>query len=87
MFSYVAGVWALLQLLDVLAGIWSVSLQFQQGFSVVLGLAAFPAFVLAWYHGEKGRQKVCRAELALLTGSLVGSFLVLSMVFGGMRAW
>jgi TolB-like protein/predicted negative regulator of RcsB-dependent stress response len=76
--AYLAGAWALLQLLDMMAasygwptlvmrvGLGAASL----GFVVVL--------VLAWYHGERGAQKVSGTELLLLA---------LVLAVGGALVW
>jgi len=78
--SYVAVAWVVLQLLDVLADIWGVPLPLQQTITLVLGLGLFPSLVVAWYHGERGRQKVCGAEIAILMVAVTGSILVLWVV-------
>lgn len=79
MLSYVAGAWVILQLLDVLADIWAVPLALQRTITLVLGLGLFPSLVVAWYHGERGRQKVCCSEIVILTAAIAGSALVLWM--------
>lgn len=68
--GYVAVSWMLLQLNDVLADVWGVPLTLQRAGSLALGLGLLPALVLAWYHGEKGRQRVCCAELGLISATL-----------------
>jgi len=47
---------------------WPLTLQ--KGVSLVLGMGLFPAIVIAWFHGEKGRQDVCALEVAIL-GTLI----------------
>lgn len=68
--GYLAAGWLLLQLNDVLASVWDVPLSTQRALSLALGLGILPALIVAWYHGERGRQEVCCAELVLvgLTG-------------------
>lgn len=64
--GYAAGAWVLLQVVDVLAGLW--------GWPPVVGRLVFVALaagfgltlVLSWFHGEKGRQRVSPLEAALL---------------------
>ena len=69
--AYLAGAWLVLQLLDVLSG------QFEWPrivfrIALVLLTTGLPAaLVLAWYHGEKGTQRVSGAELAMIGGILV----------------
>lgn len=71
--AYLAGAWLVLQLIDVLADIWALSTLVQQLVSLVLGLGIMPALVVAWYHGEKGRQEVCSTECALMAASIMAS--------------
>ena len=64
--AYLAGCWMVLQLGDVLADVWAVPLALQKAVSLGLGLGIFPTLVIAWYHGERGRQRVCCAEIGLV---------------------
>jgi hypothetical protein len=48
--------------------------------TVLWGLAA--AVVVAWFHGEKGRQRVGGVELALLAGVVLG-WVVTVLAVGG----
>ena len=64
--AYVAFAFALIQVLDVVAGSYDWP---HSAMHVVFGLLALGfviALVLAWYHGEKGRQRVSGAELLLI---------------------
>jgi len=72
MAAYVALAWVALQGVNLLAEIWSWSQLCQQVSSIVLGAGVFPAAVVAWYHGERGRQSVCGEEIALLAGAIMG---------------
>jgi hypothetical protein len=74
--GYVAMTSWVLQLLNVLSGVWSWSMPVQQAASLTLGMGVVPAVVVAWYHGEKGRQKVCTAECAVVAGSVIASVLM-----------
>jgi len=61
--------------MDVLAGPLGISLGFQRVLMVLLATGLPVAIVLAWFHGEKGRQGFSSLELLLLGGLLaVGSF-------------
>ncbi len=64
--AYVAVAWALLQLLGLLVESYDwPHVVMHVGFAVaVLGLAI--ACVLAWYHGERGAQKISGPELLIL---------------------
>jgi hypothetical protein len=64
--AYLATAWLLMQLMDVIGGRWPVPLGLQRGFDLLLLVGFFVAITLAWYHGEKGRQKVSGAELLIL---------------------
>lgn len=77
--AYLAGAWLTLQLMDVLADIWDLSVVVQQIVSLVLGLGVMPALVVAWYHGEKGRQEVCSAECTLIAASIMASMAAIWM--------
>lgn len=81
MLSYLAVAWLVLQLLDVLGEIWGFPAVLSRVCSVLLGLGLYPAAVLSWFHGERGRQKVCRSEILLLAGFL------LCASIGGWSLW
>ena len=72
MVAYVAVAWIVLQAVDVLGQIWTWSTPVQQVICLVLGAGVLPAFTLAWYHGERGRQKVCPMEACILSATLMG---------------
>ena len=64
--AYVAGAWALLQAIDFLADAfdWPGA---SKRFATLASLVGLPiAIVVAWYHGERGQQRISAAELALL---------------------
>ena len=84
--GYLAVAWMLLQLTDVLSDVWSWSLLAQQMVSVVLGLGVLPAVVVSWYHGEKGRQQVCKLEVAILTALMLGAGLTIRVFLVGTLA-
>lgn len=86
MLAYLAMAWVLLQLTDILSGIWSWSVRLQQIISLVLGLGALPASVVSWYHGEKGRQAPCRIELVLLVTLVAASSAIILSVLGAQTA-
>jgi TolB-like protein/Flp pilus assembly protein TadD len=60
----------MLQVMDVLAEPLSLSAPFQLGVVIVVGAGFFVALVLAWYHGEKGRQRVGGFELLVIAAVL-----------------
>ena len=61
--AYLAGAWVVLQVLDVLAGLYV-------GVLLVVGAGFLVTLVLAWYHGEKGRQRVGLTEVISLVAVL-----------------
>ena len=71
--AYLAIAWVVLQLMDILAEIWSWSVLFQQVVSLVLAFGILPMLVLAWFHGEKGRQEICSLEAALMAATIMGA--------------
>jgi len=64
---YVAGAWGLLQGLAYLSTLlhWPEQLQKLTGLALLIGLPI--VLVLAWYHGDRGEQRVTRTELAIIT--------------------
>ncbi|HSQ68714.1 MAG TPA: hypothetical protein VLM41_01410, partial [Steroidobacteraceae bacterium] len=64
--AYVAGAWALLQAVDFLADAFGWP-DASKRFATLASLIGLPiAIVVAWYHGERGQQRISAAELALL---------------------
>lgn len=76
--AYVAGSWGFLQGLEYVSGLldWPDQLQKLAGLGLLVGLPI--VLVLAWYHGDRGYQRVTRVELAILT---------LLFVLGGGLFW
>jgi hypothetical protein len=66
--AYAAGAWGFLQGLAYVSTLfdWPAQLQRLTGLALLIGLPV--ALVLAWYHGERGEQRVTRTELVILTG-------------------
>lgn len=82
--AYLAGAWLVLQVLDVVADVWQVPRGFQQGVQIVLAVGLLAALVLAWYHGEQGRQRVGGTELLILAGLFaLAGFLVIGLAPAG----
>lgn len=78
--AYLAASWLILQLMDVLCEIWGWSLQVQRIVCMALALGLLPALVLAWFHGEQGRQQVTVCEALLVGALLFGSGWVIWIV-------
>lgn len=64
--AYLAGAWVLLQVLDLIGNQFDWPTGFLRGITVVLGVGFLVTLVLAWYHGERGAQKVSSTELLML---------------------
>jgi TolB-like protein len=77
--AYVAAAWGLLQGLAYLSTVfqWPAELQRPATVAFIVGLPI--ALVLAWYHGDRGHQRVGGRELSLLT--------VLLLIGGGLFWW
>lgn len=65
--AYAAGAWALLQGLEYVTGTFDWPLQIQQFASIGLAVGLPVVLVVAWYHGDRGEQRVSGAELAILS--------------------
>jgi TolB-like protein len=75
--AYVAAAWALLQVLDLAADSygWPKVIMHLAFGAMALGLVV--TVLLAWYHGERGEQRVTGVELLLLAGVFaIGGFLL-----------
>ena len=64
--AYAAFAFALLQGVDIVAQRFAWPDSLERILILVLALGFFVALVLAWYHGERGAQKVTGAELLIL---------------------
>lgn len=69
--AYAAGAWALLEGADVVGGQFHWPGWLLQSLTVLLGVGFFVTLVIAWYHGDRGRQRVSGSEVLLLVGLLV----------------
>ncbi len=65
--AYAAGAWGFLQGLSYVSGTFDWPRQIQQLATLGLLIGLPIALVLAWYHGDRGHQRVTRTELAILT--------------------
>ena len=68
--AYGAGAWLVLQVVDIVGPRWGMTESMSRALDVVLVVGFVAALVLAWYHGEQGRQRTSGIELLLL-GSLL----------------
>jgi len=65
--AYIAAAFALIQVIDVVAQRFGWPDALERVLILALVLGFFVTLVLAWYHGEKGAQKITSTELAILT--------------------
>ena len=90
--AYVAGAFALLQGVDIVAQQFGWPEGLQRGITLALVLGFLVTLVLAWYHGERGAQNVGGTELLVLAlllavgGGLLWRFTGVSPVAGSERA-
>jgi TolB-like protein/Flp pilus assembly protein TadD len=82
--GYVAGGWILLELTDFLAEMFGWPEAWVRGLLVLLSFGLLATLVLAWYHGDPGRQRVERREAVILTLlALVGGAWAVQVVAAG----
>ena len=68
--AYSAAGWALLQVLEFLSGTYGWPPAILRGAPVLLVAGLFIVIVLAWFHGERGQQRVTTAEASILAALL-----------------
>ena len=76
--AYIAAVFALLQGVDIIAQRFGRPDSIERALIIASCIGFFIALLLAWYHGERGAQKVSGTELLLLA---------LLLVIGGGLMW
>lgn len=64
--AYVAAAFALLQGIDIVAQQFGWPEEVRRGITLALIVGFFVVLVLAWYHGERGAQRVSGTELLIL---------------------
>lgn len=68
--AYLAAAWLVFQGIEVLAEPWHLSEAIQRTLHVLLATGFLATVVLAWYHGERGRQRIGGIELLILAAIL-----------------
>jgi TolB-like protein/thioredoxin-like negative regulator of GroEL len=76
--AYLAGAWVLLQVIGLIGQQFDWPQGLLRGITVAAGVGFFVALVLAWYHGERGEQRVSGTELSIV---------VLLLIIGGGLLW
>lgn len=84
--AYLAGAWVLLQVFGELRDTFAWPPVIVQAITVLLGVGFFVALVLAWYHGERGQQRVSGVELLMLATLLLVAGAAVAMVGRGRSA-
>ncbi len=74
--GYLAAAWVLLQVIELLADIFAWPDFYLRILTIALGFGFLAVLVLAWFHGEKGLQRVTRGEIGLLIVILIVAGLV-----------
>ena len=69
--AYLAAAWFVAQLIGEIAEPWGLSSTVVRSVQVVLAFGLPLTLVFAWYHGERGRQRVSGAELLMVAALLV----------------
>ncbi|MBS0486842.1 MAG: adenylyl cyclase, partial [Proteobacteria bacterium] len=64
--AYIAAAFAFIQVLDVIAQRFGWPDQLEKLLILALAIGFFVVLVIAWYHGEKGAQRVTSTELVIL---------------------
>jgi drug/metabolite transporter (DMT)-like permease len=64
--AYVAAAFALLQGIDIIAQRFAWPEQTMRFVIIALSIGLFVTLVLAWYHGERGAQRVSGTELLII---------------------
>jgi tetratricopeptide (TPR) repeat protein len=80
--SYLGVAWLIVQVADAVADQWNIPAPLLRRLDIILLMGLFFAVVIAWYHGEKGRQRVSGPELLILAGLTLASGTLLSFAGG-----
>src|SRR4030095_694105 len=69
--AYIAAAFALIQVSDVIAQQFEWPVGIRRGVTIALAVGFLVTLVLAWYHGERGAQRVSGTELLIVAMLLV----------------
>ena len=78
--AYVAGAWVVIEATGALGDMFAVPVALQRGVVVALGFGLILTLVLAWYHGEQGRQRVSGTELLIIAAILASAGATLALL-------
>jgi TolB-like protein len=80
--AYLAGAWVIYEATGTALEAWNIPVSLVQSIHILLVIGLFITLVLAWYHGEKGRQRVSGPELLMVALLLVMAGGVLTILPG-----
>ena len=78
--AYLAGAFVVFQAVEASADPWGISPAVQRTIHILLLVGFFVQVVIAWYHGEKGRQRIGRTELLILASLLLVTGVAISIL-------
>jgi TolB-like protein len=78
--AYLAGAWLVFQGIEVLAEPWNLSQSIVRAIHIFLGIGFVLALVLAWYHGERGRQRASGPEVLMIAALLAIAAILLALL-------
>jgi len=81
--AYLAGAWLLLQLLSLLAAPFAWPQLVLRAATVLLAVGFLAVLIIAWYHGEMGKQGTSSTEVMMLAALLVIAAVGVAAVRGG----
>lgn len=84
--AYMAAAWLTVQVLDIIGDRFDWPEAILRALIILLGFGLLLTLVLAWYHGEKGRQRVGGTELLLLAAVFLLAAVTTARVTGGIRS-
>lgn len=64
--AYLAAAWVVLQVVDLIGSQFEWPDALQRAITVSLGVGFLAVLILAWYHGERGQQRVTLGEVGLI---------------------
>jgi adenylate cyclase len=82
--AYSAGAWLIYEATGTAVDVWDIPLLLVRTVHVLLIAGLFITLVIAWYHGEKGRQKISGPELLMVAALLVVAGAALTLVRRGL---
>lgn len=83
--AYLGGAWLTLEVVDLLGGNLGWPAWVFRSVIALLSVGFIAALVLAWYHGEQGRQRVSGSEVLILAGLLLLGGAAVAWVTGRSR--